>query len=525
LLGLYTFHCAAQLHPSHPDFLPLCKKAIEKYVQPALKLDKMFPLTCVTIANWFVMTKNRLKDAATVAKRAFELSDVNEIISDGYYHLARKEHIEGNTSSAIKNYEKSDKARGGDQRGYIPAKFGSAQLRVLMGDSLGAKHTLERILQKQPTLEAQILLGTLFAEEVFEAQAENSKEDKSNELKKALKYLEDVAKAWKDPKRNLTPDRWVLLNLARLYEIVDQPDKSLKCLEEVEQLLKAEQPDEDLPPQLLNNMGCFHFQSERYVQARELFQTALNACVKAASKDPTIDTDALVTSISYNLGRTYESEGMLDEAKEVYDNLLKRHANYIDARIRLAYISLRQSPTDEGPRAVGKLMQDHESNLEVRALYGWYLNKSKPRVADVAEDKEQRHYKRTLQGNGGANKHDQYALTGLGNVHLTAAREMRGTAEQDKEKRNKAYAKAAEFYEKVLQVDGKNAYAAQGIAIALIENKKDHATGIQILNKVKETLKDYSVFLNLGHAYCDTQQYPRAIENVSSEPALSMHGS
>ncbi|CAD0028810.1 unnamed protein product [Aureobasidium pullulans] len=91
-------------------------------------------------------------------------------------------------------------------------------------------------------------------------------------------------------------------------------------------------------------MAAFHFQAERFSQARDLFQTALNACVKAGAKDSELDTDSLVTSISYNLARTYEAENMLDEANQVYQGLLERHPDYTDARIRLAYIALRENP-------------------------------------------------------------------------------------------------------------------------------------------------------------------------------------
>ncbi|ORY17631.1 hypothetical protein BCR34DRAFT_596805 [Clohesyomyces aquaticus] len=531
LLGIYNFHLTARLPPSDPQFVTLSKKAMTQYTAPSFQLDNKYPLTCATLGSWYIVRKG-LDKVEVLARRAIELTDVNAIASDGWYQLARKEHQTEDISKAMDYYTKADQARGGDERGYIPAKFGSAQMRVLMGDNDGAKFRLEKILQQQSIVEAQTLLGTLYAEDVFNAQASKSKEDKSSELKKALKYLEDVSKAWKDPKKKQTPDQTVLLNLARLYES-DHPDKSLKCLEEVEQMEIHEIPEEDypegveddaevkaalrelLPPQLLNNMGCFHYQSERFVQARDLFQAALNACVKAASKDETIDTDALVTTISYNLARTYESEGMLGQAKEVYQGLLNRHSDYIDAQIRLAYISLRQNPNDEGPKAIAELWASDErkKNLEVRALYGWYLSRSKKRTLLIAEDQEQRHYKHTLQNQ---EKHDRYSLTGMGNIHLTIAREMRRDTEQDKEKRRKMYEKAVEFFDKALQLDPKNAYAAQGIAIALVEDKKDYASALQIFSKVKETMKDYSVFMNLGHTYCEVKQYARAIENYEA---------
>lgn len=528
LMGVYNYHLTAQLPPSDPAFASLSKKAVSEYFVPALKKDSQYPLTCAALGSWFVMRKDFAK-VEKISRRAIELTDINAIASDGWYQLARKEHQQENISKAAEFYAKSDGARGGDERGYIPAKFGSAQMNVLMHNYDGAKFRLEKILQQQPTLEAQTLLGTLYAEDVFAAQTTKSTEDKSAELKKALKYLEDVQKAWRDPKRKATPDQSVLLNLARLYE-AEHPDKSLKCLEEVEQMELDAIPEEDypeeiedeaelkkalremLPPQLLNNMGCFHYQAERFVRARELFQAALNACVQAASRDETIDTDALVTSISYNLGRTYESEGMLDEAKDVYEGLLKRHADYVDARIRLTYISLRQNPTDEGPKAMKQLFKENEDNIEVRALYGWYLNKSKKKGLDFATDVEQRLYKHTLQQ---FDKHDRYSLMGMGNILLAIARELPRNSEQEKEKRRKQYEKAVEFFDKVLQLDPKNAYAAQGIAIALVEDKKDFSTALQIFTKVKETLKDYSVYVNLGHTYAEIKQYARAIENVS----------
>ncbi|KAF1837901.1 tetratricopeptide repeat protein 1 [Decorospora gaudefroyi] len=532
LLAIYNLQLTANLAPSDPKLLELFKTATGKFIQPAMKLDKFYPLSCATVGSYTIARRD-LGKTEDVAKRAIELTDTNAIASDGWYLRAKVAHQQRDTALAADYYSKSDQARGGEERGFIPAKFGLAQMNVLMSNYDGAKYRLEKILQQSPALEAQTLLGTLYAEDVFAAQLSKSNEDKSAELKKALKYLESVQSAWKDPKKKATPDASVLLNLARLYE-ADHPEKSLKCLEEVEQMEIEAIPEEDypegiaegpeltaalrqlLPPQLLNNMGCFHFQAERHVRAQELFQAALNACVNAENRDDTIDTDALVTTISFNLARTYEAEGETGEAKTVYNSLLNRHPDYVDARIRLTYMALKESPQDEGPRAMKELFKENEDNVEVRALYGWYVNKSKKRTSNFAADEEQRLYKHTLQK---SDKHDRYSLMGMGNIHLTIAREMPRTSEQEKERRRKGYERAVEFFDKVLQLDPKNAYAAQGIAIALVEDKKDYSTALQILTKVKETLKDHSVYVNLGHTYCEIKQYARAIE--SYEVALS----
>lgn len=488
-------------------------------------------MTCSMFGGYFLLRK-AFPTVEALARKAIQLTDVNDIASDGWYLLARKEHYEGDPARALEYYNRSDQGRGGSDKGYMPAKFGAVQMLVRMKDYDGAKFRLEKIIQQTKNPEAMTLLGAIYAQEVFEAQAGGNKEDKSAEAKKAISLLESVRTSWKDEKKKLTPDESVLLYLARLYEGTSH-DKSMQCLAQVEQLQLSQIPDSERPedvedeeaakdilrerlaPQLLNNMGCFLYHSEKTEQARNVFQMALNACVKSQEKDDGTDTDALVTSISYNLARTYEASGMLDEAKKVYEGLLERHNDYTEANARLTYIALRQSPTDEGPKKMAKIYESEYQNLEVRALNGWYLSKSKRRVANIAEDQEQRHYKHTLQY---YDKHDRYSLTGMGNLYLLTARDMRRESDQDREKRRKMYERAVEFFDKALQLDPKNAYAAQGIAIALVDDKKDFSTAVQIFSKIRDTLRDATVYMNLGHVYAELRQFQRSIENVCAKP-------
>ena len=503
-----------------------------EYTQRAFKLDKELPLTCATFGGYFLL-RRAWPTVETLARKAIEMTDVNAIASDGWYLLARKEHSQDSPDLSEINdfYSKADAARGGGDKGYVPARFGLAQIQVLQQDVDGAKFRLEKIIQASKSTEAMMLLGALYAEEVFANYTSGTMEDKSAEAKKATALLEAVRLAWKDPQKKLNPDLSVLVYLARLYES-DQPDKAMQCLQQVEKLSiedlleKKKQPKdaasdeasmakfrEELPPQLLNNLGCFQYQVEKYDSSRDLFQTALNSLVKFGEKDEVLDTDALVTTISYNLARTYEAANLLDDAKQVYEGLLARHDDYTDARTRLAYIELRQNPTEDGPKAIAALNETDGSDLEVRALLGWYLSRSKKRATNVAEDQEQRHYKHTLQLH---EKHDRYSLTGMGNAYATYAREMRRTTDKEKEKRSGEYLKAVGYYDKALQLDPRNAYAAQGIGIALIEDKKDLTSAVQIFSKIRDTVRDASVYINLGHVFCELKQYTRSIESVSA---------
>jgi RNA polymerase-associated protein CTR9 len=464
----------------------------------------------------------------SLARKAVEYTDVHAIASDGWYLLARKEHHSQELSRACEYYKKADEARGGVDKGYLPAKLGVAQVLALLGDMDGAKFRLEKIVQQYKTPEAMLLLGTLYAQEVAASQAANAKEDKSTERKRGITLLEGVRLAWKDPNKRLSPDVSVLLSLAQLYE-KEAPEKSRQCLLLVEQmeldrLIKERVPDalsrepdvraqmrEQLSPHLLNSLGCYEYLAESYAAARDTFQTALSTCSSLARNGEAPEADALITTITYNLARSYEADGQLDKAKQTYEELLERHSDYTDASTRLAYIALRQSPNDEGPKAVAALMQKDPANLEARALYGWFLSKSKKRSTNIAEDPEQRHYKHTLQQ---FDKHDRYALTGMGNLYLAYAREMRRETEAEREKRRKMYEKAVELFDKALLLDPQNAYATQGIAIALVEEKKDYTAAVQLYAKLRDTLRESTVSINMGHVYSELKQYTRAIEHV-----------
>ncbi|KAJ9612486.1 protein required for normal CLN1 and CLN2 G1 cyclin expression [Cladophialophora chaetospira] len=543
LLGVYYLHESARYPASDPQFNILYKKAMIDHTKKAYTIDKNFPLSCATFASYFLLT-GRYETVEPLARKAIEQTDINGVASDGWYLLARKEHNKGDLSKANDCYSKADQARGGLDKGYFPAKFGLIQIMVQTQDIQGAKFRLENLAQINRHIEAMTLLGCIFAEEAFSIQSTATKEEKATSARKAIQLLENVRKTWKDEKSKNKPDESVLLYLARLYE-QENPIESLKCLQTVEAMQLEKIPDEDkpdpneeegtyiaqlrenLPPQLLNNMACFLYGQESYSIARETFQIALNACVRLTEKQEAekkaleedkisaeevdnSDTDALVTTISYNLARTYEALGLTDEAQKVYEGLLVRHADYTDASARLAFMALESSPRDDGPRKIHAIYQNDYGNTEVRALMGWYHHSAKKKTSNLAEDVENRHYKHTLQG---YDKHDLYSLVGMGNVHLAIARDMPRNNDQEKDKRSKMYAKAYEFFDKALQLDPKNAYAAQGIAIALCDDKKAYSDAIQILTKIKDTIRDPSVNTNLGHVMTELRQYQRGIDN------------
>lgn len=547
LLGISYLHESSKYPADDGKFGLLYSKGMANHIQAGYAMDKQHALASAVFSTYFLNTK-RFDKMEPLAKKAIEQTDVNAIASDGWFVRARKEHECGNFQLANDAYNRADQARGGQNAGYFPAKFGQVQLMIASGDVQGAKFRLEKLLETKKALEIMTLLGCIYAEEIFAAQKVNPKDDKTNDIRKAIRMLEAVRKNWKDEKAKVKtrPDPAVLLYLARLYE-TDNPLESEKCLAEVENIQRQvigsdgqfdpnsedfnEMIQEQMPPQLHNNIGCFYYKDEAYEQALQRFEIALNATLKlhekqaeerqklqesegaAADLDFT-DTDALVTTISYNLARVQEALGQRDEAIRTYEGLLtKRHPDYTDASARLAYIALVESPQDQGPKKMKAMYDTDYGHPEVRALMGWYFHSSKKKTTNIAEDQEFRHHKHTLQG---YDKHDVYALVAMGNVHLSIARDMPRNSDSEKEKRSKMYQKAYEFFDKALQLDPRNAYAAQGIAVALCDDKKNFSEALQILVKVKDTIRETSVFQNLGHVYCETKQYARSIENYET---------
>ena len=189
--------------------------------------------------------------------------------------------------------------------------------------------------------------------------------------------------------------------------------------------------------------------------------------------------------------------------------------NAFVAVARLCYLDALETSFDPSSKLLSTLLLLDPANLESRALATWHL--SHQRRSRTVEDQEQKHLINTLRS---VDSHDTYSLIALANGMLRRAREMRPTTESEKEKRKELYARAAELFQKALDLEPKNAYAAQGVGIAFAEERQ-YVQANMIFNKVKETVKDVSVFINMGHCYADQRDWVRAIQNVLAYPGAA----
>lgn len=186
---------------------------------------------------------------------------------------------------------------------------------------------------------------------------------------------------------------------------------------------------------------------------------------------------------------------------------------------------------------IKEALTSQPDNLELRALYTYYF-------VETGQHKLARDFAVTTLRSFA--RHDVYALFAAGYLTYTEAREIREQTKDALKTRSQKFARAAEYYEKALQISPQCAFAAQGLAIAIAENtigtgvdaaalvaangsansgssasssvlamQKNTKDALTILSKVKDSINDGSVYINIGHCHFLREEYDKAIENVS----------
>ncbi|CAN6626443.1 RNA polymerase-associated protein Ctr9p [Trichomonascus vanleenenianus] len=467
-------------------FGKLYASAIE-HAQKAYKIDSTNCLSSLVLAG-FLYSKKELDSVVKLCQKVIDYTDVPSLKSDAYFWMGRAYHASKDYDAALENYAQAERLNG---KNILPS-IGKGLIQIAQ-ESPEALITFEKLVENNPrATEPTLLLGLLYAK--------RSQNDKKKKLK-AVFLLEKYIRLSKEA--NEVPTLEAVLMLSKLLE--ENTDKALVLLEEIirDNELGA------IEPHLHNNLGVFNYMKGNVDSARESFESALT------SADEHAGGEKLKVTILFNIARLNDAIGEIEEAKKGYGRVLELQPDYLDARVRLAFLHIiRDDPDAES--MMEDLMEKDKNNLGVRALQGWYLHK-KRRGGDSTGTTIQDHHKTTLTS---YDNHDGYALVAMGNIYLTLAREIRPKSAGDEERKQKTYVKAADLFNKALQIDPQNAFAAQGIAIIFAETKRSEIA-LQIFSKIRETLNDVSVYLNMGHCFFDLRQYHKSIE--SYETALNQY--
>lgn len=389
------------------------------------------------------------------------------------------------------------------------AKFGFGQTQMknkLVEESI---LTFENLYKNYDGIqELNYILGLLYAGKCLDSQT--SKHLARNEVakltEKAIQYLNKYIKLTTSKKNQIVVPRAYLV-ISQLYEIQNNYKQALEFLSKALEQFEEVQKD-SVPLEILNNLGCFNFLNGELEAARGFFETAKQR-----------DNEKSNITLEYNIARTFESIDTI-ESQSLYDKILSDHPSYIYARIRSLFSKYMQEKGVDLAleNDVNALLAQNKADLEVRSFYSWFLKKNKGE-SKSNENLETAHNKETLVK---YDSHDLYALISLGNLYCMIGRtDKKSQKPKDQENSKQSFLKAVQLFQKVLQLDPFNIFAAQGIAIVFAESKR-MGPAIEILRKVRDSLDNEDVHVNIAHCLLEMHEFAKAIE--SYEFALKRFG-
>lgn len=442
------------------------------------------------IASYY-FSKGNIEIVQNICDKIFnDKNSTNFVKSESLFWMARCKLVSGDVLQAQKMFSDSIK----QNENNTLARVGYAQCLVIRGEINDAIRTLERVQElNSKILEVTYALGMLYS------KITKFKEKAIAVLEKYVKIADDQEEAVSVP---------ALITLAKLYEDTDI-SKSLEYLEKVKQEeLLAGKTEEEISGIIFNNLGVFSLLENHVTEAESYFNQALKNVKKQYATDPETG-NAMELTLTYNIARAEESSNNSEKVKDamkLYEDILSKCPHYTSAKIRWLIIACSSDDKDVKDE-VQKLLEEEGDDLEVRSFYGWYLKNFGMKhglVKDKSKDLESEHHRETLTK---YTSHDCYALISMARVYCVLAREVK-----EQQKKDQYYVRAAQLYQKVLNLDPKNAYAAQGIAIIFAE-KKQNGLALEIFRKVRDSLNDITVYLNMGHCLLEVKQFAKAIES------------
>lgn len=458
-----------------------------KSLDAQLSDDRENPVLLTLLQSYYYLKGDyqRILDLYTSKLESRKALIAPTVLSDATFWCGRAYYALGEYRKAFSMFQESLR----NNEDNLLAKFGIGQSQIKTNLIEESILTFENMFKTHESIqELNYILGVLYAGKCL-GDNQLSNKDAVSISTKAIQFLERYVNIITAKKNQLVTPRAYLL-LSRLYEIGNNYKQSLDFLAKVVDEIKFINEDA-IPLEIYNNMGCFYFLSGETDTATKYFEMA-----KEANSD-----DSTAVTLDFNVARSQEAI-KTEESSEIYSSLLSTHPKYLSARIRELYCKYVASAThniEEEDAVMKQLLSEHESNLEVRSFYSWFLKNVKGDDALATEtDKE------TLVK---YNSHDVYALVSLANLYATIARD----SHRDVQKSNQSYLKAIQLYQKVLQIDPLNVFAAQGLAVVFAEQRR-MGPALEILRKVRDSIKNEDVLINLANCLLEMKEYAKAIE-------------
>ncbi|KAL0426803.1 UNVERIFIED_CONTAM: protein CTR9 [Sesamum latifolium] len=469
-----------------------------------------------------------------------------------YYNLARSYHSKGDYEKAGMYYMASVKESNNPHEFVLPY-YGLGQVQLKLGDLRSALTNFEKVLEVQPencdTLKA---LGHIYV------QLEQN--EKAQEIfKKATKI---------DPR-----DPQAFLDLGDLLISTDI-GAALDAFKTARNLLKR--GNEEVPLDLLNNIGALHFERGEFELAGEMFKEALGEgiwCNLFGAEEESIlhmsqtnaegeapDHEArqsqnrrvnLINSAQYpvdasasihqykdlqlfhrleeqgllvelpwnkvstlfNLARVLEQMHQTESACILYRLILFKYPEYTDAYLRLAAIAKARNNVQISLELIGDALKVDEKCADALLMLGDLELKND----DWVKAKE------TFRAaKDSTDEKDSYAAVCLGNWNYFAANRNEKRAPKLEATH---YEKAKELYTKVLLQQSANLYAANGAGMVFAERgqfdiAKDLFTQVQEAASGSSDVQMPDVWINLAHVHFAQGNFALAVKMKFSASTL-----
>ncbi|KAH0970786.1 hypothetical protein GBA52_022942 [Prunus armeniaca] len=486
------------------------RRGMEK-MQRAFEIYPYCAMALNYLANHFFYTGQHFL-VEQLTETALAVTNHGPTKSHSYYNLARSYHSKGDYEKAGVYYMASVKEISKPLEFVFPY-YGLGQVQLKMGDLRSALSNFEKVLEVYPdNCDALKVLGHIYFQ--------------LGQTEKALEFMRKATKI--DP-----CDSQAFLDLGELL-ISSDGGAALDCLKTARNLLKKE--GEEVPIEVLNNLGVLHFERGEFEFAQQTFREALGdgiwlAFIDGKEKPPSIDANASISQYKdvhifhqlekeghlvelpwnkvttlFNLARLLEQLHNIETASILYRLILFKYPDYVDAYLRLA--------------ALAKARNNFQLSIELVVNDALKVNNKCPNALLMLGDLELKNddwvkAKETFRAASEATEgKDSYATLSLGNWNYFAA--IRNEKRAPKLEATHLE-KAKELYTKVLAQHSANLYAANGAGVVFAEKghfdvSKDIFTQVQEAASGNIFVQMPDVWINLAHVYFAQGNFALAVK-------------
>ncbi|GFS43822.1 binding protein [Actinidia rufa] len=493
------------------------RRGMEK-MQSAFEIYPYSAMSLNYLANHFFFTGQHFL-VEQLTETALAVTNHGPTKSHSYYNLARSYHSKGDYEKAGLYYMASVKEINKPQEFVLPY-YGLGQVQLKLGDFKSSLSNFEKVLEVYPeNCETLKALGHIY---IQLGQTDVAQEF----IKKATKT---------DPR-----DAQAFLDLGEMLISTDA-GAALEAFRTARSLL--EKGREEVPIELLNNIGILQFEKGDFKLAEQTFVEALGdgiwrTLIDGNAQPYPIDASLSIhqykdmqvfhrleedgftvevpwnkISILFNLARLFEQSHNIEKASILHRLILFKYPDYVDAYLRLAAIAKARNNVQMSIELIADALKVDDKCPDALLMLGdlelknddWVKAKDTFKAAKDA-----------------SNAKDSYATLCLGNWNYYAA--VRSEKRAPKLEATHLE-KAKELYTKVLMDHNSNIYAANGAGVVSAEKgqfdvSRDLFTAVQeaASGSVFDQFPD--VWINVAHVEFARGNFPLAVKTLVAHPYL-----